>query len=156
MLLLKNEIVSEAVFTANVSFLLAAKTKKHALEQAVTEWNKANVQLDQITLNNENGRAKDFSVLHVEELDWYDAQQAEYSNQYRVHGRIRLSISEMNQKGYDINDFEQTSYQIPPNFVSEKPVLVISEGLRHLFLTLSQQSIEWKSLEESMPFSKLA
>jgi hypothetical protein len=152
----KNEYLSQATFHANVSYLIGARTKKQALEKAANECNTASTHLDQITLENEIGQSKDFSVLQVEGMEWFDVENAEYSNQYRVYGRIRLSISELRQTDYYINDFEHHSYKIPPTLIGEKPVLVISEGLRHIFLTVSQQVVEWNSIEESMPLSKLA
>jgi hypothetical protein len=152
----KNESLSQATFQANVSYLIDAKTKKQALEKAANELNTAITHLDQITLENEIGQSKDFSVLEVEGMEWLDVENAEYSNQYRVFGRIRLSISELKQTDYYINDFEQFSYKIPPNLVGEQPILVISEGLRHIFLTVSQQVAKWNTIEESMPLSKLA
>jgi hypothetical protein len=152
----KNESLSQATFQANVSYLIGAKTKKQALEITANEWNKASAHLDTITLENEIGQSKDFSVLQVEELDWFDVENTEYSNQFRVHGRIRFSISELKQTDYYINDSKHTSYKIPPTLFSEKPVLVISEGLRHLFLTVSQQVVKWTPIEETLPLSKLA
>jgi hypothetical protein len=152
----KNESLSKATFQANVSYLIAAKTKKQALEMAANELNTAGTHLDQITLENEIGQSKDFTVLQVEEMDWFDVENTEYSNQYRVFGRIRLTISEPRQKDFYINDFERFTYKIPPNLVSNKPVLVISQGLRHIFLTVSQQVVERNTIEESMPLSKLA
>jgi hypothetical protein len=152
----KNESLSQATFQANVTYLVGAKTKKQALEKAANELNTASAHLDQIILENEIGLSKHFTVLQVEEMNWFDVENTEYSNQYRVHGRIRLSISELKQIDYYINDFEHFSYQIPPTLISDKPVLVISEGLRHIFLTVSQQVMEWNTKEEPMPLSKLA
>jgi hypothetical protein len=153
---MKNEPLFQATYQADVSYLIGAKTKKQALEKAANEWNTTNIQLDRITLDNENGQSKDFSILQVEQFDWYDAENAEYSNQFRVHGRIRLSMSELKQSDYHINGFDHTSYKISPTLISEQPVLVISEGFRHIFLTVSEQVLEWKTMDESMPLSKLA
>jgi hypothetical protein len=151
-----NESLSQATFQANVSYLISAKTKKHALEKAANEWNTASTHIDPITLENEIGQSKHFTVHQVEEMDWFDVENAEYSNQYRVFGRIRLSISERKRTDYYRKDFEQFSYKIPPSLFSQKPVLVISEGLRHIFLTVSQQVAKWNNIEESRPLSKLA
>ncbi|WP_139305663.1 hypothetical protein [Paenibacillus sp. GP183] len=152
----KNETLSQATFQANVSCLIGAKTKKHALEKAANEWNKASIHIDPITLENEIGQSKHFTVVQVEQMDWFDVENAECSNQYRVFGRIRLSISELKQTDYYINDFDQFSYKIPPSLVGKKPVLVVSEGLRHIFLTVSQQVAKWNNKEESRHLSKLA
>ena len=152
----KKECYSQATFHANISRLIVAKTKKQAIEKATYELNKTNIRLDQITLENEIGESKVFSVHQVEEIDWYDVEFTECSNQFRVFGRIRLFIFLL-QTDIGINEIEHAVYNLPRTLVYEKPVLVISEGFNHIFLTVLQQKMEWKTiLKEIIPLSKLA
>lgn len=117
---------------------------------------KNSIRLPQITLQNNIGTSKIFAVSEVEEMDWYDVEYAVYSNQFRVFGRIQLSIC-LPQRDNSTNEIEQAVYNLPGTLVYENPVLVISEGFKHVFLTVLHQMMEWKTMfKETMPLGKLA
>lgn len=152
----REEHVAEATFEANISYLIQAQTKKQALEKAAYELNQTNIQLSEITLENELGASNVFMVQEVEKMDWYDADHTDCCNQFRVFGRIGLLIILLKQSD-TMNDVGQNTYHMSQSLVYGKPVLTISEGFKHKFITVSQQKMVWKNkLEETMFLIKLA
>lgn len=152
------EHIAEATFQANISYLIQAQTKKQALEQVAYELNKTNIQLNEITLENELGDSNVFTVQAVEKMDWYDVDHTDCSNQFRVFGRMQLLII-LRKQSVTWNDVEQATYHMSQSLVYGKPVLTISEGFKHIFLTVSQHKMEWKTKlqeKETVLLSKLA
>lgn len=157
---MEQEYDTEATFHANLSYLIQAQTKKQAIEKVTYELNKTNIQLHEITLENDRGDSNVFTVQQVEKMDWYDVEQTDCSNQFRVFGRIQLLIIPRNQSDSK-NNIEQTTYHMSQSLVYGKPVLTISEGFKHIFITVSEQKMEWKTklgetLGETVFLSKLA
>ncbi|KQX56636.1 hypothetical protein [Paenibacillus sp. Root444D2] len=158
----QEDYIAEATFHANISYLIQAQTKKQALEQVAYELNKTNIQLSEITLENELGDSYVFMVQEVEQMDWYDVDHTECSNQFKVFGCMQLLIILRKQKDTP-KDVEQATYRLSQSLVYGKPVLTISEGYKHIFLTVSQHKMAWKTklqeteLEtETVLLSKLA
>ncbi|KRF44084.1 hypothetical protein [Paenibacillus sp. Soil787] len=156
----QEDYIAEATFQANISYLIQAQTKKQALEQVAYELNETNIQLNEITLENELGDSNVFMVQEVEKLDWYDVDHTECCNQFRVFGRMQLLII-LRKQNDPMKDVEQANYHMPQSLVYGKPVLTISEGYKHIFLTVSQHKMEWKTKlqekeMETVLLSKLA
>ncbi|NBD22524.1 hypothetical protein [Paenibacillus glycinis] len=153
----KREAYSRATFEAHVSRLVITRTKKQAIEKAAHELNASNLPLDRITLRNELGESKVFSVLQAERLDWYDAEATDSTHQFKAYGRIRLSICTA-EGAIDHLDAIRSLYSLPRTSLYDKPVLVISEGLNHFFLTVLRQELNWEAAQflGVAPISKLA
>lgn len=140
----QEDYISEATFHANISYLIQAQTKKQALEQVAYELDKTNIQLNEITLENELGDSRVFTVQEVEKMDWYDVDHTECCNQFRVFGRMQLLII-LRKQSDTMKDVEQSTYHLSQSLVYGKPVLTISEGYKHIFLTVSQHKMAWKT-----------
>ncbi|WP_219838089.1 hypothetical protein [Paenibacillus sp. R14(2021)] len=154
--MIKKEFDAQATFDAQISRLVPTCTRRKAIDMAAFELNKDNVHLDRLKLQNDMGESVTFSVQQVEALEWFDAEFTECCNQFRVFGRIRLSISLL-QAARSIIEAEPVPYKLPLTTVYDKPILVISEGVNHIFLTVWQQEMEWKSTRHTMnPFIRLA
>ncbi|MDQ0872763.1 hypothetical protein QFZ77_001422 [Paenibacillus sp. V4I3] len=140
----QEDYIAEATFHANISYLIQAQTKKQALEQVAYELDKTNIQLSEITLENELGDSNVFTVQEVEKMDWYDVDHTECCNQFRVFGCMQLLIV-LRKQSDTMKDVEQVTYHMSQLLVYGKPVLTISEGYKHIFLTVSQHKMEWKT-----------
>ncbi|NRF94474.1 hypothetical protein HQN89_26550 [Paenibacillus frigoriresistens] len=140
----QEDYIAEATFHANISYLIQAQTKKQALEQVAYELDQTNIQLNEITFENELGDSHVFTVQEVEKMDWYDVNHTEWCNQFRVFGRMQLLIT-LRKQSDTMKDVEQSTYHLFQSLVYGKPVLTISEGYKHIFLTVSQHKMEWKT-----------
>ncbi|MGO4273757.1 hypothetical protein AB4Z22_28655 [Paenibacillus sp. TAF58] len=158
----QEDYITEATFHADISYLIQAQTKKQALDQVAYELDQTNIQLNEITLENELGDSCVFTVQEVEAMDWYDVDHTECCNQFRVFGRMQLLIV-LRKQNDSMKDVEQATYHMSQSLVYGKPVLTISEGYKHIFLTVLQHKMEWKSKlqekeneKETILLSKLA
>jgi hypothetical protein len=148
---------SEVIFKAILSQLVIAKTKKQALETAASELNKSNLRMERITLENGRGETKEFKVSQVEMMDWYDVQHTEFSNRFKVYGRIGLSISPVNASEVDPSDSDISEYQLPSSFTLDFPIITLPVGRGNVFLMVLQQLMELKTaVKETSTLTKLA
>lgn len=147
----------QSVFEAHISRIVITSTKKQAIEKAAYELNPSNLPLEWLTLRNEQGESKEFRVSQVNLLEWQDAEFTETCHQFKVLGRIVLSICPR-QTASDHGETGLGTYRIPRSSVYDKPVLVLSEGMNHYFLTVLQQEMRWEApmINVVNPLSKLA
>ncbi|MNI62728.1 hypothetical protein D3C73_1180590 [compost metagenome] len=88
-------------------------------------------------------------------MDWYDVEYTEYSSQFRVIGQLQLIIKPLSEMG--LNELKPLNYQIPRSHVYNKPILIISDCFKHIFMTVIQQKLEWQNkFKSAMLISKLA
>ncbi|QHW29755.1 hypothetical protein GZH47_02140 [Paenibacillus rhizovicinus] len=153
----KKESNSQAIFEARISRMVITGTKKQAIEKAAYELNKSNLPLDWLTLYNEQGESNEFRVCQVELLEWQDAEFTDAYHQFKVHGRMILTISPR-QAAFEHGEPEHGVYRLPQSSLYDKPVIVLSEGMNHYFLTVLQQELKWDSpmIKVVNPLSKLA
>lgn len=153
----KRESNPQAIFEACLSRLVIARSRKQAIDTAAYELNKSNLPLDWMTLLNEQGESREFRVGRVELLEWQDAEFTEDCHRFKVLGRIVLTISPRHG-ALDQSETEQGIYRLPRSSLSDKPVIVLSEGLNHYFLTVLQHDMKWEApmIKVVNPLSKLA
>ncbi|QHT60976.1 hypothetical protein GXP70_14145 [Paenibacillus lycopersici] len=153
----KRDSGTQAIFEAQLSRMVITGTKKQAIHKAAYELNRSNLPLDWLILESEQGESREFRVNQVEQLEWHDAEFTDACHQFKVVGRIVLSISPR-QTAFDHEELEQAVYRLPRSSVYDKPVIVLSEGTNHYFLTVLQQNLIWKSTLNNVvnPLSKLA
>ena len=80
-----------------------------------------------------------------------------FTHQFKAFGRIRLSIC-IAEGAIDHLDAVRSLYSLPRTSLYDKPVLVISEGLDHFFLTVLRQEFNWEAAQiiGLTPINKLA
>lgn len=140
--MIKSSSFEHVTFNVTFSYLVSAKGKSQAALMAEFMINDQTLSLDRIQLVNEHGITRLFKVERIESIHWSAVDLADYSNQFKVVGHIRLALSIDCKSEHFAENFLKSSYRLPRSSLLDKTIWVIPTKDEPAFTQVISQSLE--------------
>ena len=134
-----------ATFTAAVSYLVSARTRREAIQLAAFRLNESTLRLNQAQLVNDKGEKLTFTVDKVLSLDWTDADFSDFSDRFRVAGNVRLMFR-IDTRNASKGRALFGSYKLRKALFDDRTAWTLPTTRDPAFVLVTSQSLEWNNI----------
>ncbi|WNQ10397.1 hypothetical protein MJA45_22665 [Paenibacillus aurantius] len=139
----RNGLTSCASLELLVSMLVEAQHKIHAKDLAEFKLNSRTIQWNIVELVDRERIRHSFHVDEVKHLEWFHVEPAEYSQRYRVGGRMELSLSRLPGDDMVVEPWAGGELLLPRSILNTRPVLTIPTSREHVLIQVRRQLLKW-------------
>jgi hypothetical protein len=136
-----------------ISMLVDAPRKLQAKKEAERLLNEDIIRLSQLDLLGQNGEKYKLFVKNVEHMNWFSVKPLEYSQVFRVYGRMDLQLSAFEGEcGPDGLPLYQELH-FPESRIDSKSVLSIPTLKSRISVRIDGHMIRWLADQKAIGFT---